>query len=371
MLKKSIKKVISFTANYIGFHFIPKPRTKNISFEVAEGVLQKYSPDPQTSALWEWEDSKSDFDLTIIIPVYNVEKYLERCMESVLHQKTVYSYEVVVVNDCSPDNSRSILDKYKDCPCVKVYHHSENKGLSGARNTGLKEMHGRYVMFVDSDDYLPDNAVEDLMKVAHRLDADMVQGGYQCVNATNDELLGSVVYADCNDVPPNGVLSGMAWGKVYKAHLFSQVCFPEKYWFEDTIVTALLSHMSKRIATIADIVYFYRQNPAGITKSSKAKPKSVDTFWVHRCVLDARKELGLAMDVGFYEHLLRMIVLSYKRTQGLPEPIKMALFVLFRDMLQTARENHFVVNKCYKNLEKAILDGNYKRYAFLCKMVSF
>ena len=95
-------------------------------------------------------------------------------------------------------------------------------------------------------------------------------------------------------------------------------------------------------------------------------PKSIDTFWVHKCVLDARKELGLTTDVEFYEHLLRMVVLSYRRTKLVPENIRFSMFVLFRKMLMNERDGNFIINRKYSNLDKAILVGNYNRYIFLC-----
>ena len=365
-IKHAIKKILSLFANYI-VHFIPKSTKEALSVADAEAILESYSPDPKTSALWDNSETTGDLDLTIIIPVYNVEKYLSKCMESVLHQNTKYSYEVIVVNDCSPDNSLCILDKYKKFPQVKILNHSTNRGISAARNTAVKEMRGKYVMFLDSDDFLSENAVESLMGAAYHIGADVVQGGYYKVEAITEKLLKSVDYRDCESVPQNGVIAGMPWGKVYKAQLFCRVCFPEGYWFEDTIVSTLITHLAKSIATISSIVYYYRQNPAGATSSSKKRPKSVDTFWVHRCTLGARKKVGLDTDEGFYEYLLRATTLSYRRTEALPETVKISMFVLFREMLQTSRKSHFIVSKKYRNLEKAILDGDFKRYSFLCK----
>ena len=336
------------------------------SVEEAECVLEQYSSNPKSSALWERPKIESDHDLTIIIPVYNVEKYLERCLKSVLHQKTNYSYNVIIVNDCSPDNSIRIIERYQDDPLVTVIHHETNRGLSAARNTGLCKAQGKYVMFVDSDDFLTENAVEDLMKSAYRYSADVVQGGYYDIDDA-DKLLNRKNYTNCESVPPNGVLTGMAWGKVYKTTLFDCVCFPENYWFEDTIVTALITHLAEKIATTESMVYYYRQNPKGITNSSKANPKAIDTLWVHQCVLEARNKLELPTDLKFYEHLLKMVVLSYNRTKHMPDAVQSAMFILFREMLLNIHQDHFVVSKRYQNLDRSILEGNYKRYSFLCK----
>lgn len=366
-IKRVVKKSLSLLSNGI-VCFVPKRKVR-ISVEDAEYILEQYHADPKTSALWLRPAIEYDHDLTIIIPVYNVEKYLEKCLESLVNQKTDFSYDVIVVNDCSPDNSIFIMEKYKEHPLIKIVHHECTRGVSAARNTGLQLARGRYIMFVDSDDFLTENAVHDLMSAAYRCDADIVQGGYYEIDSSTEKLLGSMIYTNRESVPPNGVLAGMPWGKVYNARLFSNVCFPEKYWFQDTIVTGLLTHLAERILTITDMVYYYRINPSGITGSSKHSSKAVDTLWVHQCVLKARVGLGLPTDIKFYEHLLRMIILSYKRTKHTPETIRLSLFVAFRDMLLSVRESHFVVNKRYTKLEKAIIEGNYRRYSILCNVL--
>lgn len=367
-MKKYMKKAAAVLVNRLGIHLVSSGKKETIPVEEALRILNNHSPDPGTSPLWKNRMEALEYDLSIVIPVYNVEKYLEKCMQSVLNQKTAYSYRVIAVNDGSTDRSGAILDRYKGSDLVTVIS-QQNRGLSGARNTGLRNGKGRYVMFLDSDDYLTENAVQTLMEAAYRQKADIVQGGYYDIDGNTESVLGCICYGEKASVPPNGVVSGMAWGKVYKAQLFENVCFPEGYWFEDTIVTGLLTHLAETIATVSDMVYYYRRNNSGITRMSVGKPKSLDTFWVHRCVLDARKELGMGTDKAFYEHLLRMMVLCHQRTQHEPEAVKRSLFVLLRALLEDARgTERFSVDKRYRNLEKAILRGEYGKYCLICKV---
>lgn len=367
MVKDIIKKTLSFGANHIAYHWIPKDKKQDISTEDAERILQEYYPDSNTSAIWDNSSVKCEIDLSIIVPVYNVDKYLEKCIDSLINQKTIYSYDIVVVNDCSPDDSAIILKKYEDNEKVKILNHTVNQGVSAARNTGLRHMRGNYVMFVDSDDFVTENAVQDLLNAAYGAQADIVQASYYDVDSTGDKKIGSKKYDYCESVPPNGIISGMPWGKVYKSYLFHTVCFPEKYWYEDTIITALVSHLAKKIVTIPNFVYFYRLNFQGIVRTGKGKPKAIDTFWVHRCVLNAREKLGLKTDKDFYEHLIRMVVLSYKRIETETENVKKSLLVLFREMLLSVRQDDFRLQRRYVNFEKAIINGEYQRCAFLCK----
>ncbi len=353
--------------NEIAVHLIPSQRNKRIPIEEAENILNRHSADPGTSPLWENKIHEPLYDLTIIIPVYNVEKYLDKCMRSVLNQVTAYRYQVIVVNDGSTDQSGSILEKYSDIEHVRIIT-QENRGLSAARNTGLRIVQGRYVMFVDSDDYLTENAVQSLMETAYALDADIVQGGYFNVDGDKESILSEQRYKDAYSVPPNGVLAGMAWGKVYRANLFVRTCFPEGYWFEDTVVTGIFTHLVATIATVSDMVYYYRKNTFGITRVSVGKPKSIDTFWVQRCVVKARKELGLSADKAFYEHMLRMTVLCYQRTQNEPEAVRRSMFTLMKTLLEDIRGTEsFSVDRRYRKLEKAIIRGEYGKYSLICR----
>lgn len=115
--------------------------------------------------------------VTLIVPVYNVEKYLKRCIDSLLKQ-TYVDIEIICVNDCSPDNSQKILDRYERAGKIKVIVNSENLGLGKSRERALKEAAGSYVMFIDSDDYIAADYVEKYMSVMKSGKYDIVIGGY-------------------------------------------------------------------------------------------------------------------------------------------------------------------------------------------------
>lgn len=177
--------------------------------------------------------------LSIIIPVYNVEKYLKQCIESVLNQ-ALESIEVICVDDCSPDNSSEVIKEYaaKDNR-VKYIKHTENKFQGGARNTGIQAANGKYVTFVDSDDYLLDmvcykNAVSDLEK--YNADISIFSFAEDYGNRKINHHLSKSVKGLCrlNSSNFTKVLC-VPWNKIFKLEDIKKhnITFPEKLKFED------------------------------------------------------------------------------------------------------------------------------------------
>ena len=144
-----------------------------ILHENALALLESFSPNPNSSCIDE-KRFGSEYDLEIIIPAYNEEKYIQQCMESVVSQKTSYRFHVTCVNDGSTDNTGLILERYSS-DNVSIIH-QKNKGFSGARNTALRQTNGKYIMFVDSDDFIPQGSVQSLLECAFNTDADIVGG---------------------------------------------------------------------------------------------------------------------------------------------------------------------------------------------------
>lgn len=365
-MKELVKKVI---ARVLGGHLVyafPARRICNISAKQAEQIITEYSPDRGKSSLCNHMWVQPECDLTMIIPVYNVEKYLNKCLDSIANQKTKYSYHVIAVNDESTDSSKEILEQYCNYDWFSFVD-QRNGGSAKARNVGLKSVKGRYIMFVDADDFLTENAVESLLNAAYEMNADIVQGAYYDTDEVGQKHTMAKRYTRRDGVTPNGVLAGMPWGKVYKAELFKNVQFPENYLHQDTIITSIITHLAKNIATIPDAVYFYRQNSAGITSTSRVRPKGLDAYWVHKRVVLDRSEMGMMTDSAFYEHLLRMAALCYRRTEKQPEKVKIALMILWKDLLEQERKEEFSLKPKYQRFEKAILNSEYGRYSVLSK----
>lgn len=176
-----IKQTIKHTLRYAAPLLI---RKSSMTEEQALSLLHSFSPDPGTTCVAN-NKLDSQFDLQIIIPAYNAEKYIVQCLESALHQDTKYSYLITVVNDGSTDRTPEIIESYhiKFPDRIEVIN-QENKGFSGARNAALRVLKGRYITFLDSDDVLGEGAVETLLDAANMTDVDIVQGGW----VTNTEF---------------------------------------------------------------------------------------------------------------------------------------------------------------------------------------
>lgn len=212
--------------------------------------------------------------LSIIVPVYNVEKYLRQCLESLVRQ-TVENYEVIVVNDGSPDNSQAIIDEfaagYPDIirPLVK-----ENGGLSDARNYGLARAEGEYIAFVDSDDFVSPEMFGDLLRRAEEKDADVVACMFMSVwddgrYDYNQSPKGYTWGQSIKECPQQLILvKSYAWNKIYRRELFerSGLLFPVGQCFEDSAMVYNLLSYANRIEYVPVPYYFYRrERPGAIT----------------------------------------------------------------------------------------------------------
>lgn len=203
----------------------------------------------------------------------------------------------------------------------------DNKGFSGARNTGLDLIEGRYVMFVDSDDKLATMAIRNLLDVAFQYNADVVAGNYKTVNEKG-RLRREYKKYSFQKINPEGNLYGQPWGKVYKAELFTNLRFPEGYWYEDSIFAQIVWPLTKHVYTIPEIVYEYTVNPKGITAKSLKQSKAVDSLYITEQLLKDRQCFGLTPTAENFAYFLRMVKVTYKRTQRCNGVITKSIFIV-------------------------------------------
>lgn len=329
--------------------------------EEAMALLESISPNPGSSCM-DRKNFGKEWDLEVIIPAYNVEKYIQQCLDSVISQKTNFRFHVTCINDGSTDNTGLLLRKYENAENVTIIH-QENKGFSGARNVGLRKANGKYIMFVDSDDFIPPGVIQRLLECAFDKDADIVCGSYEYCNV-NGKLRRTIKGKD-GVIDSLDSLNGVPWGKIYKSNLFSDVSFPEGYWYEDSIMRQVIFPCASSIYSINEPVYCWRVNPLGVTSSGIGKKKCIDSLWITMQLYKDRLSLGLETDQSYYDYILRMARLTYLRSRYMPENIKKAVFIVFSDFVRTEFQG-FHTEK-YQDLEFALLNEKYGLYIEYCE----
>lgn len=212
--------------------------------------------------------------ISVIVPIYNVEKYLPKCLDSLINQ-TYADVEFILIDDGSTDSSGKIADSYKDRdPRFKVFH-TENHGLSAARNYGIEHSKGEWLMFVDSDDWVSPSFCETPMKAAIEYNADLID--FRVNSVKNGKI-----HPDKTDKIPAGIITFeqamihaniSTWNKLYRRKLFENVRFPEGMVYEDVATTHRLLHNAGRIALLHDHLYYYvfRENSISHVRSQKNK----------------------------------------------------------------------------------------------------
>lgn len=215
--------------------------------------------------------------ISIIVPVYNVEKYIGRCIESILCQ-TFTDFELILVDDGSPDNSVGICGKYMEKDARIFLIHKENGGLSSARNAGIDSAKGEYLLFVDGDDVihpetleilysnLKENNVQISMGNFCRFHNDSelrFQSGDENAQSSNSGIRVLEKLYDRND----GARYVSACGKLIKRSLFENVRFPVGRLFEDEFTTYLLYYKAHKVSVTEKVLYYYFVNDEGITRN--------------------------------------------------------------------------------------------------------
>lgn len=328
------------------------PKYLDLNTEDAEKILSGIHPDMGQTCLCQ-NNITPTHDLHIIIPVYNTAQFVGECLDSILEQKTRYTFFISITNDGSTDNSKNVLETYlssipdkKQLGAIEVRHQA-NMGPATARNIALENIRGSYIMFVDSDDKLLPGAIESLMTAAIDNDADMAEG-----------------YSNC------GLTHGFAWGKVYKAELFRNIHFPPGYWFEDTITAFFLYHICSKRILVKGKHYYYRLNQNSITNSFQGNERTVDSLWVSRRVLSDYFSAGHQATSLLLREYLQDTISTARHFRTLNrEDVMQALFAIHCSMAEKFFSNMLAQKECIgslsfdqKYMALALKEKDYRRF---------
>lgn len=211
--------------------------------------------------------------VSVIVPVYNVESYLKRCLNSLVNQ-TLNDIELILVNDASTDNSLNILKNYaSEYNNIIVIDSKVNLRQGGARNLGIQKATGEYIGFVDSDDWVSLDMFEKLYKKAVETNSDVVDSDY---HIANDDSILEVVTSNTTHQLGDLTLSkkksliintGRMWTKIFKREIFSKhnISFPEKLTYEDNPVLPILLANAQKLSKVEEPLYFYFKNTNSTT----------------------------------------------------------------------------------------------------------
>lgn len=280
----------------------------------------------------------SNIKVSVIVPIYNVQEYLKECLDS-LAKQTLKEIEIIMVNDGSTDNSPIIASEYE-----KKYNNfhlinKPNGGLGQARNFGIPHAKGEYIAFVDSDDYMPDNAYEKLYNLAVENDCDIATGNVLRFNSkktyasklhSQGEFKRTKKKTTMRETPEL-IYDVTSWNKIYK-HSFwikNNLSFPEGIIYEDIPATIPAHYLSSSTAILSDIIYYWRERD-GLTKSLSQQNsnivnfldrlkvlKMVDRFFENNVVENDLKQLKnyrwLSLDFNLFINLLDTVDENYRK----------------------------------------------------------
>lgn len=293
--------------------------------------------------------------VSIIIPVYKAENSIEKCIKSILDQ-TYKKIELLLVDDGSPDKSGEICDKYQKDPHIKVFH-TQNRGVSHARNVGLSYATGDYITFCDSDDFYDTHFVEKMLQSALKYNSDITICGYYL---EEKGYFNSSVKSESGLVNKNEVIEhcsidnefgGFCWNKLYKAKVIGKNKFPEDMdIMEDTYFLCAVSKKAQSIYYLAEPLYYYCDN-------EDSSVRNINNLYTNNNTvkyIDAWKKVLTNFKID--EISQNYIYVSM---------IKFA--INFR--CQEKRKKHETNIKLISNLDKTILD--HRRELYICKKITW
>lgn len=266
--------------------------------------------------------------ISVIVPVYNVEKYLKKCLDSLVKQK-FNSYEVLVVNDGSPDNSQEIVDEYvKKYPKIIKSFIKENGGVSSARNYGINKAKGEYIAFVDSDDYVDKHYLSSLYNTAVEEQADIVVCDLYKKTDDKVEVMRGYVNHTEDKIKNLMVAIPAVWNKLFKRELFKEtnILFPDRIYCEDLAVVARILCNAKKVAYIDKPLYYYLIRSGSLSHQVKYNPKTADIFTSLKIIRDYFKDNEFYQKYKTeleYIHIVHLIhgymVNIYKYDESIPK----------------------------------------------------
>lgn len=308
--------------------------------------------------------------VSIILPVYNVEMYLERCLESLLKQD-LDDYEILVINDGSPDNSQEIIDNYaKKYPEKVKSYIKTNGGLSDARNYGLERANGEYIIFVDSDDYVKENMLKKLYEIGKSNNLDILCCDYTIVKDNRH------IYNKVSGDKKSGLITSVgyffagvcAWNKMFKRNflLGNRFMFPKGIIYEDLASIPSLVKYNPKIYYLNDSFVFYVHDSVSITRTKEYKKSFEDIFKACDIITNSLIETKFFDELEYLMcyHLLYLGALNFYKYEKYEQIDKISDFM--KRNFPKWKKNKYLKNKSFK--EKLLMKLFYYRKYNIIKL---
>lgn len=297
--------------------------------------------------------------LSVIVPMWGVEKYIEKCARS-LFESTLEDIEFVFVNDCTPDKSVEVLERVmtdypKRAKQTSIVHHEVNKGLPQARKTGFEACHGEWITYCDSDDWVHLEMYEKMLATANEGGCDLVCCDF--VFQSDDKVLWEPVYDKSNSSEIlrmdliSGNVSNAVWNKIVHRSVYesSGLYFPFLSMDEDDVITCQLAYFSKKIGYIHECLYYHYANPESMTNVKTQdkiergiRQRIENRKWIVS-FLESRKDRSLTDAIIKYKVSVKVFIsmISHKHSRNVyPEVNKNMIFS--RDISLLRRFYNFI-----------------------------
>lgn len=226
--------------------------------------------------------------VTVIMPIYNVAPFLAKCIESVINQ-TYKNFELFLIDDGSKDESPEIVDKYAALDSRIIPIHKENGGVDAARNVGLEEGTGKYVAFIDSDDWYDEEYLERLVNVAEHGNSQLVVCGFEPFGVKNPPKVKNIGEGIFNreeamiHLLGYNTFNGYVWNKLFLMSIIKEhnLRFQDGYWAcDDVLYAGDYIYYCDKVSVIGDKLYHYRQNSAGANRVRYSGKVTFDKRWM-------------------------------------------------------------------------------------------